>query len=347
MNKQKIRIQDLIAVSELEKMQESFSEVSGVMIRTVDPQGAHLTAYSNVPSLCSEALQDSRVREKICLGCKPNFLGGEGIVDDDLSFECLPGLRNYLVPLKIATSETTSLILGYMIIGPIVFMKRKEKEEFRVIAEELGLDPYQFWSFVLELRVFSYQGIRSLLDMIEGMTGRILALAYSKLSIQRRFSRKIFKRISRKDALPENGFDEFLETFLDLVMDVCNANTASIMLLDPQKHVLTIRAGRGISDEVMRSAKVRLGEGISGLVAQTKRPFLINEGSCDAVISDRLKRPELFSSVVVPIKCRDEVYGVINVSSDRTFHVKYDDSTLALLTKAAGLAGVTLEKISN
>ena len=341
----KISLTDLIGLNELQEMQDSFSEVASVAIRIVDSKGNKITAMSSPPSLCSEALSNAVIKEKVCGSCRPTFLGGEGIVDDDLSFECLPSLKHYLLPLKVLTSSHTSLILGYMVIGPVIFMKRKTQEEFKEIAETLGVDLYQLWSLILELRVFSYRGIRSLLDMIDNLISRILNLAYAKQAMQKKISGRIFKKPAQKFPQEPKQLDEFLELFLDLIIDVTNGNMGSVMLFDPRKRELVIKASHGLPAEIVRKTVVKLGEGVSGLVAATKKSFLINEGSVDKVIAEKLKRPNLFSSVVVPIKCRDDVYGVVNVSSDRISAVKFDESTLAFLTKAAGLAGLALERI--
>ncbi len=341
----KISLTDLIALDELQEMQDSFAEVASVAIRVVDPKGNNITQMSSPPSLCAEILNDPAIKDRVCSGCRPTFLGGEGIVDDDLSFECMPGLKNYLLPLKVSSSSDSSLILGYFIIGPVIFMKRRTREEYKDIAEKLGVDLDQLWSLMLELRVFSYKGVRSLLDMIDNLVSRILNLAYAKEAMRKKISRRIFSRPVSKLLEDPGREDEFLELFLDLVIESTRGNIGSVMLFDRYKRQLVIKASHGLSEEVVRKTVVKRGEGVSGLAAETKKPFLINEGKADKTIAERLKRPNLLSSVIAPIKCHDDVYGVVNVSSDRDNAVKFDDSTLTFLTKAAGLAGVALERI--
>lgn len=343
----KVSLTDLIGSNELQEMQDSFAEVANVSLRTVDPKGKLITRISNAASLCSDALQGNTAKESLCSDCLPSFLGGRGIVDEDLSFECLPGLTSYLVPLKVCFSETSSLIVGYMVVGPIIFIKRKSREEFDAVAAEFGLDPYQLWSFVLELRVFSYQGIHSLLDMIENLTNRILALAHGKFMMHRKMKGELASRIGARESLSSFSGDEFLRLFLDLVIEMTNGSVGSVMLLDEKKKELSICAARGLPQDVVRTSVLKLGEGIAGLAAQTKKSFLINQDAADEIISDRLKRPHLFSSLIVPIKCHDAVYGVVNVSSDASNPVRFDKSSLSFVTKAAGLAGVALSRLRN
>ncbi len=336
---------DLISPRELQEMQDSFGEVANVAVRTADPQGNFLTQMSHAPTLCAEAMKDSLLRTTLCQSCVPMFLGGEGIVDEELSFECLPGLKHYLVPLKVSRSHNGSLILGYMIIGPVIFMKRRNKETYAQIAERLGMSLDQLWSLLLELRVFSYKGIRSFIDMVEHLTGRILNLSFAKWAVQDKLRGGVSDRVFHRPAGTDGGVDEFLKLFLDLVMDVTNGNRGSLMLWDHDKKALCIRAAQGIADDVVARTRVLPGAGVAGLAFEQKRAFLISEDRSDPVIADRLTQPHIFSSVVVPIKTGDTALGVLNVASDRRMPVQFDDSSLALVTRAAGLAAVALQSL--
>jgi ligand-binding sensor protein/putative methionine-R-sulfoxide reductase with GAF domain len=340
-------LSDLIGSRELQEMQDSFAEVANVSVRTVDPHGRFLTKMSHMPTLCADAIKDSRLAETLCRSCLPTFLGGEGIVDEELSFECLPGLRHYLVPLKVNCSYGKALILGYMIIGPIVFMKRRNREAYVEVAERVGMSVEQLWGLLLELRVFSYKGIRSFIDMVEHLMGRILALSFAKWAMQDAGRLAMPNRIFGRQAGPgaAERLDEFLKLFLDLVMDVTNGNRGSLMLWDPDKQTLSIRASQGIPDEIVAQTQVSSGSGVAGLAFEQKRSFLISGDRSNIEIADRLTQPQIFSSLVVPIKSNDTALGVLNVASDRRMPVQFDDSSLALVTRAAALAAVALQSL--
>lgn len=340
-------LQDLISQPQLQEMQDGFSEVANVAIRTLGPSGEQTTPMSFPPSLCSEILRFAPLKGDLCRNCLPAFLGGQAIVDEELSFECLPGLKHYLIPLKLSVSENTSRVLGYMIIGPLVFMKRRNKEEYRDLAAQLDLDLEQFWGFILELRVFSYKGIHSFLEMVGNLMSHILNLAYSARSIEREMSSRMKTgplRLSSQDA---GQLKEFLEMFLDMIADMADATSSSIMLLDKKNGVLVIKAFAGMPEDVARTISLKMGEGVAGLAAMTKKTYLISDEHRDAEISERLHRPDLLSAIVVPIRSQDEVFGVLNVSRDRGKAEAFRERDMALLTKAAGLAGLALERIQS
>ena len=339
-------LSDLIGSRELQEMQDSFAEVANVAVRTVDPKGRFLTQMSHAPSLCTEAMKDSLLHTSLCRSCLPMFLGGDGIVDEELSYECLPGLEHYLVPLKVG-GHGESLILGYMIIGPVIFMKRRQKGAYAATAQHLGMSMDQLWSLLLELRVFSHKGIRSFIDMVEHLTSRILNLSYAKWSVQERLRGGVSDRVFHRPAGTDGGVDEFLRLFLDLVMDVTNGNRGSLMLWDNDQKALCIRAAQGITDDVIARTRVLPGTGVAGLAFEQKRAFLISQDRSDPIIADRLTQPQIFSSVVVPIKAGNTALGVLNVASDRQMPVHFDDSSLALVTRAAGLAAVALQSFQS
>jgi len=344
-NLNKLSLESLIPIDELQEMQDSFSEVAKVTVKTIDVAGNYITRASNLASLCAGVFKNTLLGEEFCMRCRPTFLGGNAIVDDDLSYECLPGLKNYLVPLKVSLSKVRSTIVGYIVIGPVFFMKRSDKSDYQQIADKIGISIDEFWSYILELRIFSYKGIHSFLEMVENLTNRILTLAYSRHIIQKKIFEDSFSQSTGQVEPLSNQTEEFLEAFLDFIADITHSKISSVMLLDDTGKRLTIRACRGLSESIVNQTSVKLGDGISGLAAETKRPFIINDDVFDSDLADRLKRKELFSSLVVPIRFREEVLGVVNISSSRTSPVKFDQSTVSILTKAAGLAGITLESI--
>ncbi|MGE5279927.1 MAG: PocR ligand-binding domain-containing protein [Deltaproteobacteria bacterium] len=337
---------DLIGPRELQEMQDSFAEVANVAVRTVDPQGNFLTKMSHAPALCADHLQNDPSHNKLCRACLPMFLGGEGIVDEDLSFECIPGLKHYLVPLKVNRGAGASLILGYMVIGPIVFMQRRDKQSYADIAAQFSITLEEMWSQLLELRVFSYKGIHSFLEMVGHLTGRILDLSYAEW-VLREGARSPAGRdtLQRAARLGGDTEDEFLKLFLDLVMDITNGNRGSLMLWDSRKKILSIRAAQGIPEDVVLNTEVRAGAGVSGLAFEQRRAFLIDGDRVDPAVADRLSQPETFSSIVMPISTGEAVLGVLNIASDRSMPVQFDDSTLVLVRRAAALAGVALRSL--
>ena len=173
--KQDPSLRDLIEREAWQKIQDKFSAVSGVGLRLVDAIGEFVTTYSGKPRLCAELLKESPLKNKVCgQGCLPTFLGGEAAVDRNLGFVCeATGLHNFVTPLRIDNGRA----LGYFIIGPVILVKPESKEDYRKRAEELCLDPEEFWSAIIEIKVMSFHGAQSLVELIKGVDEFCLKLA--------------------------------------------------------------------------------------------------------------------------------------------------------------------------
>jgi len=107
-----------------------------------------------------------------------------------------------------------------------------------------------------------------------------------------------------------------LEQLLEGATQVTRAEQGSLMLLDEESGELTIRAARGLPEEVIRQTRLKLSEGISGYVAQTGEPVRVANVSEDPRFA-RTPHPRYESSsfLSVPLKISDRILGVLNVSS--------------------------------
>jgi signal transduction histidine kinase len=103
----------------------------------------------------------------------------------------------------------------------------------------------------------------------------------------------------------ERDLEALLARATDLVAELFGADGVSIMLAD-EDGLMTVRAGRGLSDEAKR-AQVRVGEGISGTVARSGQPTMLSgpvAGGSDASVSE---------SMIVPLRVMERTFGVMNV----------------------------------
>lgn len=71
---------------------------------------------------------------------------------------------------------------------------------------------------------------------------------------------------------------EPLDFFIEVVVNELQVNRGSLMLMG-QEGEMRIVASRGIDDEVVRSVRICMGEGIAGWVAQKGKPILVKRSS--------------------------------------------------------------------
>ncbi|UCG37810.1 MAG: GAF domain-containing protein, partial [bacterium] len=119
------------------------------------------------------------------------------------------------------------------------------------------------------------------------------------------------------------------------------AETVSVMLRDADGS-LRIKHAEGLSAEIIKSTRVRPGEGISGWVVEEGKPILVRDvnsikkGTADKTFyhSDSL--------LCVPLKIKGEVTGVVNVTN-RKGGGSFDERDLFLLTILGNHAAVAIE----
>ncbi len=318
---------DLVDIKKWQEIQDNFSAVTEVGLRTVDAEGNPITSWGTEPRLCSQVLKSSP-QNRICATCLPTFLGGEALISKNHSFVCQASLHNFIVPLRLRQSK----VLGYVILGPVILVMRKSKEEYQKVAEELNVDLEDFWSALLEIKVISFHGMQSLVKLIKDIGEYTINLAYRGIAKEKEVVMK----------LDSSKLAKLLEVLLDVAFEVSQADIGSVMFLDERQENLTIHASRGIPNEVVRRTKVRLGEGISGIAAKQGRPFVIDENLREAEILPYLRRPYLRSSMVLPIKVEKRVVGVMNLGALQTSPVRFNMDKAQLMNKLIGLVSTAI-----
>ncbi|MDD5595381.1 MAG: PocR ligand-binding domain-containing protein [Candidatus Omnitrophica bacterium] len=312
-NQATVALKDLFNLRDWQKIQDNFAAVTDVSMRAYDAQGNLVLSPSFQPRLCQQLIQKSPLKEKLCGLCLPTFLGGKAIVDKNLSYSCLAGLHNFFVPIR----STGNKILGYIILGPVILIARKPKEEYLRFADELNIDFNEFWSAILEIKVVSLHYMQSLTQLIAD----------------------VFEYTANIGALKTK--EEMFEILLDLAMEVSEADIGSIMILNDKEDSLTIKNSRGLSEEVKKETKVNLGEGISGIAAEEGSSFLLDKNTQDSRIKPFLKRPYINSAMVLPLRLRDKIVGVINLGS-RSSAVTFNQESIGMMQKLIGLVNMNI-----
>jgi len=132
--------------------------------------------------------------------------------------------------------------------------------------------------------------------------------------------------------------EELLERVLRASREVFRFENAIIRLLDDERGVLATAAAYGY-DKSATSAEIRMGEGITGKVALSGKPILVNDvwGRPDYLHGITDARSEL----AVPLVSGDRIIGVFNVESPEPN--AFDESDIEPLMTMASQAAVAIE----
>lgn len=172
---------------------------------------------------------------------------------------------------------------------------------------------------------------RQLQQQISGLDNLITTL----INIHE-FSINVAANVSQKD---------MAEALLEQILKSLSVETGSIMLIEKEKVELIIVASRGLSKEVVEQTRLKIGQGISGMVAQNARPIFVENIETDSRFS-QTNRPHYTtpSFISVPLKIKNKIIGVVNVSNKKS-PSELTERDLRLLTILADQAAISLENL--
>lgn len=135
--------------------------------------------------------------------------------------------------------------------------------------------------------------------------------------------------------------DELLELILDRVTELVEADRATLYLLDETKNELV---SRFVVGQNVRSIRLKVGHGIAGTVAQTGKPFRINDAYGDTRFErqwDQLTGYRTTTMLAMPLKNHlGRTIGVIQVlnKKDGAEFTLEDEALLNALSTQAAVA---------
>jgi transcriptional regulator with GAF, ATPase, and Fis domain len=147
----------------------------------------------------------------------------------------------------------------------------------------------------------------------------------------------VSRAISQDVSLADLG-----QVIVDSCRDCFECDEVSLMMLDKDREYLEVRAFAGHRDRnLIRNARVRLGESVAGRVAETRTPIILGD-----VVDPRKFRSfeakvrKIHCAMVAPIIVKGRVVGVLNASSSdpAVTYTEDDLRVLCILAEHAGIA---------
>lgn len=110
--------------------------------------------------------------------------------------------------------------------------------------------------------------------------------------------------------------ESVLNEALGKVMELMQVDAALAFLLDEETQEIVLTAHRGVSGEFVQGvARMKLGEGFNGRVAQSGEPMVVPDASQDPRLTRMaIKREKLQSQLIVPLRAKGRVLGTLCVA---------------------------------
>ena len=135
--------------------------------------------------------------------------------------------------------------------------------------------------------------------------------------------------------------EELLRLIVNVTAEVMNSKISSLMLLDPDKKELVVRATQSISEAYNKKPNIKSGEGIAGKVVLDNKPICVLDVREDSRYLNRdiAKKEGLCSLASVPLAVKGRVIGVLNCyTSKKHKFTKHELDVLAALANQAAVA---------
>ncbi len=322
-----MKFSEIIGDNHWQNVQDTFSSIVGMAIRTVDVKGEIVVRPSNMPSVCSEAAATSEIAKEKCLQWYPKLIASIKKREFKKYYEnvCPLGLVNFAVPIALDNADPVFLILG-----PVVLEDSKRDVKFTQRIQETGIDEEKFFNCFNQLPAVNAAKMESVVDFSTGITKFMKTLG-SLTSVDEK----------EKVIFDKEQVGMLLKTFLELAMKLCDAERGSMMLFEKNTQELSIKDATGLSEEVINNTKLKPGEGLAGSAIQRKKGLFINEQLSDRELRLRMHKPKIKSAFVIPVFHHNEILGVISVGTAKNPN-RFSDKLMELLNELVGMA---LEKV--
>ncbi len=176
---EELYLTDLIDVETLQKIQNSFSQLTGIAAVTTDAEGKSVTKGSNFTDFCMKYTRTSPLGCQRCQECDKQGAIISLHQRRPTTYYCHAGLVDFAAPIM-----TGDHLVGCFIGGQILH-KAPEYEVICGLAEELGLDPEEYWNAAQRLPIWKETDIDRSSEFLFSIASILSDMAYGKyLAIQ-------------------------------------------------------------------------------------------------------------------------------------------------------------------
>jgi sigma-B regulation protein RsbU (phosphoserine phosphatase) len=120
--------------------------------------------------------------------------------------------------------------------------------------------------------------------------------------------------------------DELLQKIPQLIARFATFQAFAVYLLDEKKNELAIAYSLGYPDDVARSLRLKVGQGLVGAAVAEGHPILVNDVRADPRYVEAV--PGSTAELVVPLRRKGRVIGALNLLSDAPGQFTEADETM-------------------
>ena len=146
-----MELKEFMDISKLQKIQDNFSDATGLAAIAVGNDGQYLTEGSNFTEFCMKYTRGSKEGNRRCVKCDNEGSG---------TYFCHAGLMDFSVDIKVGDEKVGA------IIGGQILPEAPDEEAFRKTARELGIDEDEYIAALNKVTISSEEKIRLIVNQL-------------------------------------------------------------------------------------------------------------------------------------------------------------------------------------
>lgn len=144
-------IKDFVDLDQLQKIQDMFSDATGLAAIAVGQDGKYITEPSNFTDFCMKYTRGCPEGERRCIQCDKEGSG---------TYYCHAGLMDFSVDIVVEGEKVGA------VIGGQVLPTHPDEEKFRMIASELDINEESYIKALRKVPIRSEKSIRAAADTL-------------------------------------------------------------------------------------------------------------------------------------------------------------------------------------
>lgn len=225
----------------------------------------------------------------------------------------LLGLNYYAIAIDDEES-------AFIVVGPIMLNKKLDKIRLAQAISSTDYDEGIVLEAIDEIRVCSFLYLESVISLVRAIKDLVQAVV--------------------KDmSLVHNPY----QTILDMVLELSQAQSGSIMLFNPDTQELDIKASQGLGQQFLERSRIKIEGSISGYALEHNTPLILTDKGHENRIAHLLNRGEIRQSIVLPMTFKGSgISLVVNLNRIELFNSQHEIEGLVTSIKQVLEQGVKL-----
>ncbi len=201
-----------------------------------------------------------------------------------------------------------------------------------------------------------FKGKKCVLEVFEDVTERVvyereLDASEKFLAAEKRKLEQVLDIDTKLNSI--HKLNQLVDFVVEKSCEILEADKCSLMLFDKDTQEVLIRGSVGIDEEVVKTARIKVGEQIAGFVAGRGEPLLVTDIESDELVGKKNRKTYKSKSFMsVPIIIEKKLVGIVNVSDKRSSSRKkvihnqddvFNETDLKILTMVVNQAAVAIE----